>query len=346
MSVIVLLVISAGAAYLLGRMLWPFVAAITTALVLAVLARPGYLRLRRWVRNESLAAFLGTALLFFLVFIPVVALSVALFNSIQTNVDTVFDRAGELIAPGGVFRRWLDRMARLLGVGEAGLVQTVGEQTRELGSYVASRTVGIVSGLGGGLIQAGVALFTTFYMLRDGEHLARAVERILPLDDELVDQLVHRSGEIIFATVYGSVVVAIAQGVLGGITFWILGLPGAVLWGTVMVFLSLLPALGPPIVWVPTAAILLFEGEYLRAAVLVAVGALIVGTVDNLLRAFLVSGRAALHPLVVFFSVLGGLLLFGLAGIFIGPILFVASMSILEAVRLVLDIDGNDVPAT
>jgi len=337
LSALVLLTISAGAAYLLGKMLWPFAAAIILALVLAVLAHPWYRELRRRLGSENLAALLGTTVLFFLVFIPLSGLSFALFDSIQSSADTMFGLTGELLAPGGLLRGWLDRIALWLGMEEASVVETLRGQVAELGTFVAERTVGILSGLGGGLIQAGVALFTLFYLLRDGEAVVAASKRVLPLDEELVDVLIGRSEEIIFATVYGSIVVAIVQGALGGLAFWALGLPGAVLWGVVMTFLSLLPAVGPPLIWGPAAVILLLQGEILRPLVLVGVGALIVGTVDNLLRAYLVSGRAQIHPLVVFFSVLGGILLFGLMGLFLGPILFVASLSMLETARLALE---------
>jgi predicted PurR-regulated permease PerM len=337
LSVLVLLAVSAGAAYLLGRILWPFAAAIILALVLAVLAHPLYRRLRRRLGSENLAAFLGTTVLFFLVFIPLSALSFALFDSIQGSVDTVFGGTGELLAPGGLVRGWLDRVTDWLGLEEASVIETLRGQITELGAFVAERTVGLLSGLGGGMIQAGVALFTLFYLLRDGDAVIDASKRVLPLDEELVDVLIDRSAEIIFATVYGSIVVAIVQGALGGIAFWAVGMPGAVLWGVVMAFLSLLPAVGPPLIWGPAAAILLLQGEVWRPLVLIAVGALVVGTVDNLLRAYLVSGRAQVHPLVVFFSVLGGILLFGLMGIFLGPILFVASLSMLETARLALE---------
>lgn len=337
LSVLVLLAVSAGAAYLLGRMLWPFAAAIILAMVLAVLAHPWYRRLRRQLGSENLAAFVGTTLLFFVVFIPLSGLTFALFDSVQGNVDTVFTGAGDLLAPGGLLRGWLDRVTMWLGLEEPSVVETLRGQLTQLGAFVAERTVGILSGIGGGVIQAGVALFTLFYLLRDGEAVAEASKRVLPLDEELVDVLIARSVEIIFATVYGSIVVAIVQGTLGGLAFWALGIPGAVLWGVVMTFLSLLPAVGPPLIWGPAAGILLLQGEIVRPLILVAVGAIVVGTVDNLLRAYLVSGRAQVHPLIVFFSVLGGILLFGLVGIFLGPILFVASLSMLETARLALE---------
>src|SRR5690606_25574482 len=125
------------------------------------------------------------------------------------------------------------------------------------------------------------------------------------------------------------------------LTFWLLDIPGAVLWGSVMGILGLLPILGTPLVWGPAAVILLLDGEVARALILIAAGSLIVSTIDNVLRATVVSDRAQLHPLVVFFSALGGVILFGMVGIFLGPILFVLSISFLEIARMVLHPDGS-----
>lgn len=337
LNVVVLLFLSAVAAFLLGRMLWPFVTAIMSALVLAVLAFPAHARFRNVVGNAQVAAFLGTGILFFLVFLPVLGISFALFDSLQGHADTVAREMSALLASEGPIRDALARAQSWIGIEGVALTEGLESQVRELGSFLAGSTVGFLSGLGGWLVQTGVALFTLFFLLRDGELLMEEFRRVIPLDDELTDALMSRSGEIIYATMFGNVVVGIAQGVLGGLTFWALDIPGAVLWGTVMGVLGLIPVLGPPIIWIPVAAFLFLQGELLRASVLTVAGFLIVGTVDNVLRATVVGDRARLHPLVVFFSALGGILLFGTVGIFLGPVLFVLSISILNVTRAVLD---------
>lgn len=341
LNVVVLLFFSAAAAFVLGRMLWPFITAIMIAVVLAVLSFPAHARLRTWVTNERLAAFLGTIVLFFLVFLPILALSYALFNSLQEHADTAAREVSGFLSSEGPARQALDRAQQWLGLEEIALTQGLESQFRELGSFLAGSTVGLLSGLGGWMVQAGVALFTLFFLLRDGELLTTALRRVIPLDDELTQALLDRSGEIIYATMFGNVVVGIAQGILGGLAFWALDIPGALLWGTVMGVLGLIPVLGPPIVWVPTAIVLFVQGEILRALLLTVAGFVIVGTVDNVLRAVVVGDRARLHPLVVFFSALGGILVFGPAGIFFGPVLFVLSISILNVTRAALDPDGD-----
>jgi predicted PurR-regulated permease PerM len=227
-------------------------------------------------------------------------------------------------------------------MGDVDVAEAARNQIQQLGGFLAGSTVGLVSGLGGVLLQAGVALFTLYYLLADGPELLGGLSRFVPVDDDLTDALVARSREIIFATVYGHVIVAIIQGVLAGLVWWALGLPGPALWGTVMLIFSLLPAVGPPVVWVPTVAVLALQGDVWRAVALAALGAFVIGTIDNLLRPRLVSDRAQLHPLVGFFSVLGGIVLFGLAGLFMGPIVWVVGQTLLEVTRAALDPDNVD----
>lgn len=342
-NVVVLLVLSAGAALVIGRMLWPFLTAIGTALVLTVLAHGPYVRLRRRLGNESLAALIGTSVLFFVVFLPVLAISFYLIRTLPQNAEMVSEGLADLLEPGGRIHGWYERLAGGVGAEDVTLSEALATQVRALGGFFAGSTLGILSGIGGGLVQAAVALFTLFYLLRDGEAILDEALRIVPLEEDLSISLFDRAGEIIHATMFGNIVVGLVQGTLGGVTFWILGIPGALLWGSVMVLLGLLPILGPPVVWVPAAVILLLQQEIWRAVVLTAVGVLIVGTVDNVLRSWVVGGRAHLHPLVVFFSALGGILLFGFAGLFLGPVFFVLSITLLEATRMVLAPDDNGV---
>jgi predicted PurR-regulated permease PerM len=126
------------------------------------------------------------------------------------------------------------------------------------------------------------------------------------------------------------------QGLLGGLAFWVLGVPTPAVWGVLMGGLSLIPMIGPAFVWLPAGAVLIASGSTLRGVLLLLFGALVISTVDNIIRAVLVSGRARVHPLVVFFGVLGGVLMFGAVGILVGPVLIVAAAALMEMARLSL----------
>ncbi|MFB6241040.1 MAG: AI-2E family transporter, partial [Gemmatimonadota bacterium] len=328
-----LLVMGLAGLYAMGRLLWPFLPALMISAVAAVLAYPAYRRFEEWIGQRDVAAFLGTAAVFFLVLLPVVGLSLLLVDQLLLGLEWAARTSDRLLQPGGRVESWLETLvgyAGALGIEPASLSDQVSQQMQGVASALAGRTVSFLSGLGGWLLQAGVAVFTLFYLLRDAGAITSGIKWLIPLDAERTDHLLTRARDVTYATMFGTVAVALVQGTLGGLAFWALGLPAAALWGTVMGTLGLLPGVGPPLVWIPAAVILFASGELLRGIALVAVGALIVGTVDNVLRAVLVAGRAQLHSLAVLLSVLGGLFLFGGLGIFVGPVIFVVALSLVE----------------
>lgn len=328
-----------AAAYLLGRMLWPFLPAIVLSAILAVLVLPMYEPLRARIRPPSLAALLATIAVFVLGLIPTVGVSLLLFNEMGTALSRLAVDSSGWLAPGGQVSGWVDRIAAWFGVDARAVAALLTQQAQSMTALLAARTVNLATGLGGWLLQAAIALFTLFYMLRDGDRFVGYLRWLLPLEPSAADRLLRRARETTHATVFGTLVVAIVQGALGGLAFWALGLRAPVLWGAVMALLSLLPAVGAWFVWGPGALVLLVQGDIVRGVILIAVGTFLISTVDNVLRAVLVSGRAELHPLVVFFSVLGGLFVFGAAGVFIGPVLFVVALTLIETARMAMGAD-------
>lgn len=333
----VVLILGGAAAYLLGVLLWPFSPAILTSATLAALVYPAYERLESLLGNRDLAALLGTAVLFFAILIPLVGLSFVVIDELRAGIEHLTLQLSGMLAPESPVRRWLESAGGYLGLEPEQVSAQLGQQLEQMPSLLADRTVSFLSGLGGWLLQGGIALFTMFYLLRDGPGIVKMVRWLIPLDPEYTDQLLRRSREVTYATMYGNVVVALVQGTLVGGAFWVIGIAAPVLWGTLVAVFALLPIVGAPFVWLPAAVILLARGQVGEGLGLLAFGVLLVGTIDNLLRAILVSGRAQLHPLVVFFSVLGAIFVFGAVGILIGPILFVVSLSLIETARLMLE---------
>ena len=334
---VVVLLLGAAAAVLLTVLLFPFLPALVTSAVLATLGYPAHRKVLRWVRQQDIAAFVTTTAIFFLVLLPTIALSIILIDQIRQGVEWLAGVVEEITAPGGMMERMLAWVSANLGVETGGVGTPLTQELSGLLGLLARRTLSFLSGLGGWLLQAGAALFTLFYFLRDADGLVHTIRWLVPLDARTTDRLLLRTRDVIYATVYGNVVVAIVQGLLGGLAFWALGLPAAALWGSAMGILSLLPVVGPAFIWVPAGGILLAQGEVVRALVLLGVGTAVISTVDNYLRAVLIGDRAQLHSLVVFFSVLSGLFAFGAVGIFVGPVLFVLGFSMLELARAALD---------
>lgn len=343
---IILLTLGLGATYMIGVLLWPFSPAILTSATLAALVYPAYERLEAWIGHRDLAALVGTAVLFFAILIPLVALSFVLVNELRSGIEQVTLQSSDLLAPDSPPRQWLESAGEYFGLDPDQVSAQIGQQMEQVPSLLADRTLSFLSGLGGWMLQGGVALFTIFYLLRDGRGIVKMIRWLIPLDPAYTDRLLQRSLEVTYATMYGNIVVALVQGGLVGAAFWVVGIAAPVLWGTVVAVFALLPVIGAPVVWAPAGLVLLYQGRLGPGLGLLLFGFLVVSTVDNLLRAILVSDRAQLHPLIVFFSVLGAIFVFGAVGILIGPILFVVCLSLIETARLVLEPPEGRRPAS
>ncbi|MFQ5695196.1 MAG: AI-2E family transporter, partial [Terriglobia bacterium] len=222
-------------------------------------------------------------------------------------------------------------LAEHANVQEEDLQALVMKNAERIASFVAGQTGRLARNVLFFFFDLFVMLFASFYLFRDGPVLLTRLRRALPLTPAQRDQLLATAHDVLYATVYSSFVVAAVQGLLGGLAFWVLGIGAALFWGVVMGFLSLLPALGAWLIWVPAAGYLLLEGQIVRAVALLVVGTLIIGLVDNFLRPLLISGHTQLNGLLVFISVLGGLAVFGLLGLVLGPMLVAVGMAVVEA---------------
>ena len=196
------------------------------------------------------------------------------------------------------------------------------------------------------LLNICLMLYLTFFLLRDGPQLLELLIRALPLGDDRERLLFAKFGEVTRATIKGNLVIAVVQGTLGGIIFALLGIPGALLWGVVMAVLSLIPAVGPAIIWLPVSLYLFATGEAVKAIILIGFGAGVIGLIDNILRPILVGRDTKLPDYIVLLSTLGGLGLFGVNGFVIGPLvaaLFIAFWGIFIREIHILAPDGlND----
>src|SRR5690606_15255447 len=184
------------------------------------------------------------------------------------------------------------------------------------------------------LVSFGIMLYLLFFLLRDGSLLSARLRAAIPLSDSRKIHLLRKFTTVIRATVKGNIAVAAAQGALGGVIFYILGIQGPVLWGVVMAFLSLLPAIGAGLVWAPVAIYFLVSGEVWQGVALALYGVLVIGMVDNVLRPLLVGKDTKMPDYVVLISTLGGMALFGLNGFVIGPLiaaLFIACWALFSS---------------
>lgn len=321
----VLLAATVFGSYLCYLLVAPFLSSVVWALSLAVL----FLPLQRWMESKlkrpGVAALVAVLVVGLMVVVPATFLAQRLLTQVTAGAQLI-----EKKVDSGEWRRALevqprlaplvDKMERQLDL--PGIVKTF---TRWL-----SNTAGaIVKGSMVQVIGIGITFYLFFFFLRDRGAALQALRSLSPLPEAEMDRLLERVGDTIYATLYGTLAVSSLQGLLGGLMFWWLGLSTPLFWGVVMALLAVVPVLGAFIVWIPAVLFLALEGSWGKALILTLWGIFIVGTIDNLLRPILVGKRLKLHTVVTFMSVVGGLLMFGPAGLVLGPVVLTVTMVLL-----------------
>ena len=330
----VLLLVTAILLYLCWRMIQPFLSVILWATVLVILFHPVHRRLRQRIRSPSLAALVSCLLVILIILVPVTLITLAVINELGNAVVTVQQGADYLLDPNSrITGPILTFLGQYIDINQLRSEEFLVERIRGVSGQLASRTLGFIGGLVGAIVQTFFVIFTMYYFFRDGENISRSVRDSLPLEREQADSIMIRTREVIDASVYGVITIAIIQGTLGGLAFWALGLRSAIIWAVVMTFLSMVPMLGAFIVWVPAAIYLALTGHWVKALILAAWGTLVIGMIDNFLRPKLVGSRTRLHELLIFFSVLGGLNVFGVLGVVLGPVVLAITLSLIDVYR-------------
>ncbi|HMB93613.1 MAG TPA: AI-2E family transporter [Rhodothermales bacterium] len=311
-----------------------FVQPIFWAAVLAVLFRPVHQRvLDRFGGRETLASVLTLLLILVIVILPLFLIGLAVANEATGLYQRISSGEIDLQEPLDAFRSQLPLVTDLLdrvGVDIEKIRQGLSDAAVTVSSYLASQALVIGQNALRFTVMFFLMLYLLFFFLRDGDRLLNALVRALPLGDTRERLLFSRFAEVSRATIKGTFVVAIVQGTLGGLIFWILGINAAVFWGVIMAVLSLLPAVGSAIIWLPAAIILMVTGSVVKGIILIVVGALIIGMVDNVLRPVLVGRDTKMADYLILLTTLGGLAVFGISGFVIGPIIAALFLSVWE----------------
>ena len=331
-----------------GWILWPFFGAVLWGTVLAILFAPLYRRLSTSMRQRrNLAALTTLAIVLVMVILPLSLIVAALVQEAASVYAKIQSRDLSL---GQYFQEVYDALPAwatgLLGRFELthlGAVQERLSASLMQGSqFLAAQAITIGQNTFQFFVKFFLMVYLLFFLLRDGEMLARRAKEAIPLRAEHQRALFEKFTVVIRATVKGNIVVALLQGALGGLIFWILGIHAALLWAALMAILSLLPAVGAGLVWLPVAVYLLATGAVWQGVVLIAYGVLVIGLVDNVVRPILVGQDTKLPDYVVLITTLGGLAIFGINGFVIGPVIaamFIAVWDIFAASRSALPLD-------
>jgi len=327
-----LLVIAVSLAF--AWILWPFFGAVLWGTILAILFAPFHRHLLSFMGQRRTVAALATVMIVLLIVILPVTLVGALLLQEAVSVYEKF-QSGELNI-GRYFQQVLGALPAWVSdlLDRFGLTNLVSMQERlstglmEGSQFVAAKALNIGQNTFDFIVNLCIVLYLLFFLVRDGDDLVRRIRTAIPLYPDQQRELFNRFTTVIRATVKGNVVVAVAQGALGGLIFWFLGVHAPVLWAVVMAFLSLLPAVGSALVWLPVAIYFLVTGATWQGIVLIAFGVLVIGLVDNVLRPMLVGKDTKMPDYVVLISTLGGIAIFGLNGFVIGPVIAAMFMAV------------------
>ncbi|HUU66306.1 MAG TPA: AI-2E family transporter [Methyloceanibacter sp.] len=322
-----LLVLIVAVSLAFAWVLWPFYGAILWAVILATVFAP----VHRWIRAamrawRNLAALTTLLIIVTIVLLPLALTAASLANEATNLYEQV--QTGELD-----FGKFLQEILDALPAWATGLLDQIGVTNvgdiqkgltallKEGSQFFATQAVVVGQGTANFIISAFIMLYLLYFLLRDGGALSRSVKAAVPLEHDQKRALFEKFTVVVRAMVKGTILVAVVQGALGGFIFWLLGIHAPVLWGVVMAFLSLLPALGAAVVWLPVALYLLATGAVWQGVVLIVFGAGVIGLVDNVMRPYLVGKDTRMPDYVVLISTLGGIAIFGLNGFVIGPLI-------------------------
>lgn len=318
-----------------GAMLW--------AALAALLFQPLFQRLlARWPARRNTAAAVTMLIITVAVVIPALVIASLVIDqaagvyvqmrSGQINIASYFQQVQDALPARlqtVLSSSGLDSVERI----QARLSQIVSSSV----STIARQALSIGANAAAFVLAFGVGLYVTYFLLRDGERIGPAIVRALPLEPAAAERIAEKFVAVVRATIKGSGVVALVQGALGAITFWVVGLPAALLWGMLMAIAALLPAVGPAIIWGPVAIYLLATAAIWQAVVVLVSGVLVIGLADNILRPILVGRDTGIPDWLVLVTTLGGIGVMGLSGIVVGPLagaLFITGWQILTEQRL------------
>ena len=314
------------ALYVCYLIVQPFIPAVTIAVAAAVATRRPQAWLRRRLRSHTAAAAVGVGLVAGLIVVPLTLLITYVVRQIVASIHT--------LQAGGGLSEWRSIvhlpavMARALDWAQANL--DLQAQIAAIGQSLAGQAGNLLASSVALVTQLVIMLFVLFFLYRDRDQALHALRHLVPLSAEEASRMGTRIEDTILAIVNGSITVAFVQALLAGVMYTALGVPASVIWACATFIVALIPVFGTFMVWGPVAVFLALSGSWVKAVILIAWGALLVSTIDNILYPHLVGGRLRLHTIPTFFAILGGIQLFGPAGLILGPIALAVTIGLLD----------------
>jgi predicted PurR-regulated permease PerM len=328
---IAVLAVTAIALYLCWLMLRPFLGVLAWAVVLVIVFYPVHKKIASRIGRRSWSALVSCVLVVLVVVLPLAVLVAAVIQeltkvvpNLPANLSQVFSQQPAIL---GRLSQWVQ--ARF-GLDILGFQDFFIQQLRNVSEGLLGASFSLVGNIVSSIVKAFFVIFTMYYLFRDADKIVNKLPDALPLDREQSEALIFRTQQVVSASVYGVMTIAALQGLLAGLAYWILGIPSPILWAVLTAFVCMIPIAGSFLVWAPLAIYLIATGHWTKAVLLVIWGALVISTIDNFLRPKLVGTQTKLHELFIFFSVLGGISVFGLLGIVLGPVVLAITLGLLQ----------------
>jgi predicted PurR-regulated permease PerM len=335
---IALYFLAAVLGYLSYQLFKPFLSPLAWAIVLSIVFYPVFTFLLKFVRWSPIASFITLLVILVLLLGPFSYLSYLLSQEIRTIVEEA--TSGKFDPVGGILNhpfvnKMINKILSMFQLSQAEFEKRILENVALFGKSLIGGVTGGIGNVASAITDFIFMILSIFFFLEGGPEFVEGLGKYIPFSKKQRERLIKQTREIIVSTIYGGVTVAIAQAMIGGITFSLLGVPSPVLWGFAMFIASFIPLLGTFIVWGPVAAYLFFKGMILNSIILVIVGVVAISSVDNILRPLIIRGKIQMPTLAIFFSILGGIKVFGFIGFIMGPLVLALFISVIQMLQLV-----------
>ncbi|MGE5894472.1 MAG: AI-2E family transporter [bacterium] len=332
-----LIVLSLIFGYLAYLVMKPFLIPIMWAVVMAILFYPLYAFLGKYIKWKAIASLLTLVVIVLLIIGPfsymIISLGAELSQLSSQIEETKIDELIRTFERHYLVAGFLEALQKTFGIREIDLVKIFQTNLSTISAAILELISISVKNAAVAAINLILMIFSLFFLLKDGPDFIQKINGYLPFPEVHRERLTSKIKDMVISTIYGGVTIGICQGIAGGIAFYLLGISSPVFWGMMILFMSFVPALGTFSIWAPAALILILQGHVLKGVILVFIGIFIISMIDNVLKPLIIGSRTKMHTLIIFFSILGGISLFGLIGLIMGPLIIVISISIFEIFR-------------
>ena len=337
---VMLLAILSLLGYLSYQIISPFLVSIAWAIVFSIVFYPVYAFISRYIKVKSIASSIMVLLILVVIIAPITYMSFLLIGELEKFGD--YTNSGGLEYIRDLFEKikaspHFEKLGSLIGEGNMPTFDQLMDNIKKIGKILAENLSVRITNLISAVINFLFMIFTIFFLFKDGPGFLTKLKDYMPFNEEQKTRLATQMKDMIVSTVYGGVAVAVIQGFLGGIAFYVIGIGSPVLWGIAMSVMSFVPLLGTLAIWGPASIYLIIQGDYMHGIGLILFGIFVISMVDNILKPLIIGSRTKMPTIVIFFSVLGGIKAFGIIGLIMGPLIMAVFVSVFEIFRHIED---------